>query len=198
MKNVFGKDPVNEFEKLSAEELRRKGREIDYEMDSVMAEARRKEGEIEKLLSRGAEASEVEIDTISENCAMIEEEVKAINANLGTLRNFKYVVHTMYLLKKYSVGIFKELRGELQHMLGAKNLDELSNALRKIQTMSNVESDEIGKLSDDLRVQVSAREAPISRVAQKYKQQIMALKAVESKGEREKIAKEKTAEILKR
>lgn len=197
LKTIFEKDPLREFEKLSAEELRRKEREIDYEIEGAMAEAKRKEEEIEKQINRGADASEIEIDTVSENCAMIEEEIRAINAQVGTLRNLKYAAHTMYVLKKYSVGIVKGVREEFQKMLGAKSLDELVSSLKRIQTTSNIESDEIGKLADDLRAQVSARAAPLSKTAEKYKKEIMALKAVESRTEREHIAKEKAKEMLK-
>jgi predicted nucleic acid-binding Zn-ribbon protein len=197
LKTIFGKDPIKEFEKLSAEELRRNEREIDYEIEGAMAESKQKEEEIEKQINRGADASEIEVDTVSENCAMIEEEIRAINAQIVTLRNLKYAAHTMYVLKKYSVGIVKGVREEFQKMIGAKSLDELVSSLKRIQTTSNIESDEIGKLADDLRAQVSARAAPLSKTAEKYKKEIMALKAVESRAEREQMAKEKAKEMLK-
>jgi hypothetical protein len=131
MKTIFGEEPIKRFGKLSAEELRRKEREIGYEIEGAIAEAEKKEGEIEKKINAGAEASEIKIDQLSADCAMTEEEINAINAQVGTLRNLKYVVHTMYVLKQYGVGIVKEIREELQHVLGAKNSDELANSLKK-------------------------------------------------------------------
>jgi hypothetical protein len=48
-----------------------------------------------------------------------------------------------------------------------------------------------------LRTQVSTRAVPLSKTVEKYKKEIMALKAVESRAEREQMAKEKAKEMLK-
>ncbi|HID26908.1 MAG TPA: hypothetical protein EYP22_03580 [Methanosarcinales archaeon] len=90
IKTIFSKDPIKEFEKKSAEELRRKGREIDYEIENMMAEAHIKEEELARLVERGSNASEIEVDAIAEQCAMIEEEIKAIKDVAHTLVSIGY------------------------------------------------------------------------------------------------------------
>lgn len=194
--SIFSKDPVKEFEKLKSEQLRRKYRQIGYEMDSVLAEARRKEEEIAKKVESGAEASETEMDELAADCAMLREEVRAIRVQLSGLRNLKYVAHTMWLLKKYNKEIIKGIRVDLEKMIHAKSLDELSVIVGRIQRDSRLEIEETRGPMEEISSQTVASEIPLSSQAQAFKKEMLALRSLEGETARGSAAKEKARELI--
>ena len=194
---LLEKDPVRRLAKLSPEQLNTKRRGIDHEIEASIAEAGMKQQEIERLLLRGADAAEWELDIISQNCAMLHDEIRIIKSSVIALQRTNYIVHMIHLAKKSKVSIATQTLEGFQKMLGAKTKDDMTRAIAIVSQSHEMEAAKIGEVAEDLEVGMAVPEVAITPRAQDFKEQILALKTVESKETREQMAKEKAREMLK-
>ena len=196
LKKLFDRGPLAKLEKLTSEQLVIKQYELEHEIQASLAEGKVKQQEIEKQLLKGADAADWEVDIISENCAMIQDEIKSIRDEIVALQKMKSVVHTLHLLKKSKVGIARQTREGLQKLLGADTIEDLTIAVATIRQSLGTELADISQVADDLKSEMAAPEIPITAQAKSFKEQIVAMKKTESTETREQMAKDRAKEML--
>jgi len=196
LKKLFEKSPLEKLEKLTAEQLIIKQHELEHEIQASLAEGKQRQQDIEKQLLKGADAADWEVDIIAENCAMIQDEIKSLRDEIIALQKMKSVVHTLHLLKKSKVGIARQTREGLQKLMGADTIEDLTVAVATIRQSLGAELADISQVADDLKTEMAATEIPITTQAKSFKEQMTAMKAVESTETREQMAKDRAKEML--
>ena len=189
-------DPVKRFEKVKADDLEDSNRDIGYAMDDMVGQIKLKQDDIASVMQKGAEGSEMDMEIAAETCEQVEDELQHMRVNLRGLRNMRYMVHTLAMLKRYNVGILADIREDLQKMLRARNLNELTGTVERIRRAARLEQDKIEDVTKTMKQQTAASDAPLSSRAKKYMDQMAALKAVEDSAHREDLARESASKVI--